>query len=218
MEKDIKTVRRLRTPASSQWQYLLFWPIYGIRYVLIEQFHPAQQYHVIQCPLDQDIPFLEAFLIPYMLWHAALIAMHLYTLYFEPQIYRQYSLYLIISMSVSTIIFLLYPNCQNLRPEVYPRDNLLTRLVQVLHRADTSTNVFPSEHAIGSIAFWSAAFRIKPLRRPVPITLITLFCLLVCMSTVFLKQHSVLDLAAAVPICMITDKICYTRQKHPCSS
>jgi len=59
-------------------------------------------------------------------------------------------------MSLSTVIFLLWPSCQELRPAAFPRDNLFTRCVALLYASDTNTNVFPSEHAIGSAAVWMA--------------------------------------------------------------
>ena len=54
-------------------------------------------------------------------------------------------------MTISTAVFIVYPSCQNLRPEQLPRDNLLTGIVQMLYTIDTNTNVFPSEHAIGAL-------------------------------------------------------------------
>ena len=40
-------------------------------------------------------------------------------------------------------------------------------------------------------------------------TLIVIFVILVCLSTVFLKQHSVLDGFAAVPMCLLGELILY---------
>ena len=117
-------------------------------------------------------------------------------------------------MSISTCVYVLYPSCQNLRPEVYPRENLLTDLVKILHVSDTNTNVFPSEHAIGSAAIFLAALRSKKLRAPLPLTLLTVFSVLTFLSTVFLKQHSVLDLIAALPVCAIAYFAAYRRKEH----
>ena len=46
-------------------------------------------------------------------------------------------------------MFALYPTCQNLRPEVFARDNVLTRLMAWFYTCDTSTNVCPSLHVCG---------------------------------------------------------------------
>lgn len=194
--------------------WLLFWPIYWTRYFLVEAFNPAKVYHPVYCPLDDWIPFQEGFIIPYMLWMMGMLAMCFYTLIMDLDTFKRYSKFLAVSMTISTLVFILYPSCQNLRPQVFPRDNFLTDCVKLLYIVDTNTNVFPSEHAIGSIAIWLAALHSKKLRTPLRITLITLFTSLTCFSTVFLKQHSVLDIAAAIPVCIIAYLISYRDKRN----
>lgn len=180
--------------------YLLFWPVFGLRYLLIENFHPAGYYHPVHCPLDDRIPFLEIFLIPYFLWYFCIMGIHLWLYLREDPAFGQYSRYLMVSMGISTAVFLLYPTCQELRPPVFPRDNALIRLVQILYRLDTSTNVLPSEHVIGSAGFFLAAWYSMD-RRYLPG--VGLLALLTASATVFLKQHSLLDALAALPVCGI---------------
>ena len=194
---------RLRAvpPRGRHLWWLLFWPLYWLRYPLIEHGRGAVTYHPVYCPVDDLIPFCEFFIVPYMLWMALMVALCLYTLYFDVETFRRYSRFLVISMSVSTVIFLLWPSCQELRPAVFPRDNIFTRCVALLYSADTNTNVFPSEHAIGSAAVWLAVRHARGLGRlRLPLCALAV---LACVSTVFLKQHSVLDLLGAVPVCLI---------------
>lgn len=193
--------------------FLLFWPIFGLRYMIIERINPIGQFHLIHCPLDDLIPFQELFLIPYALWYVGLIGMHLYTLVYDVDLFKKYTKFLIISMSASTAIFILYPSYQDLRPVDFPRDNLLTWIVGILYRIDTNTNVFPSEHAIGALAVFSAYLHTKGLRSPGKTVAFAIMTILVCLSTAFLKQHSVLDVAAALPICVVTYWICYGGKK-----
>lgn len=181
--------------------YLLFWPVFGLRYLLMETYNPAAVYHPVHCPLDDSIPFLEGFLIPYFLWYFCMIGIHFWLYLRRDPAYRQYSRYLMVSMGISTAVFLLYPTCQELRPRMFPRDNILTDLVQILYRLDTNTNVCPSEHVIGSVGFFLAASYSADLRRA--LTWIGPLALLTAAATVFLKQHSVLDVLAAIPVCGI---------------
>lgn len=150
--------------------YLLFWPVFGLRYLLIERVLIPDHYHAVSNALDAMIPFQEAFLIPYVLWYLFIIGIHCYTFLYDIPAFRWYSQYLIAAFSISTLIFLLFPTCQNLRPVEFPRDNLLTHFVQLIYRADTNTNVCPSEHVIGSIAAFLAVLHTKSLRKP-PITI-----------------------------------------------
>lgn len=181
--------------------YLLFWPVFGLRYLLIEQFNPAKRYHPVSCFLDERIPFLEGFLIPYVLWYFCIIGVHLWLFIRNDPVYRLYSWYLIFTIAISTMVFLLFPTCQNLRMEEFPRDNRLTAAVNLLYRMDTNTNVCPSEHVIGSVGFFLAvAYSDRAARSGRIIS--GLLSVLTAGATVFLKQHSVVDVIAAVPVCV----------------
>ena len=48
---------------------LLYFPFYLIAFFLIEHFI-TEDYTVIHCSLDDSIPFLEIFIVPYLLWFA----------------------------------------------------------------------------------------------------------------------------------------------------
>lgn len=199
-------------PYRHLW-YLTFWPVYILRYILIESLNPAAGYHLIHCSLDDRIPFCEWFLIPYVLWYGFIFGMHLYTLRHDVEAFKKYSRFMILSVSISTLIFLLFPSCQNLRPEVFPRENLLTAAVKLIYNADTNTNVFPSEHAIGAMGVFLAALHTRKLQTPGRLAAIGLMTVLICLSTVFLKQHSVLDILGAVPVCALSYCIVYGEKR-----
>lgn len=194
--------------------YFLFWPIYGLRYLFIENCNPAQYYYEVHCPLDDVIPFREEFVIPYVFWYVFIFGMHVYAYVLDRDVFLRYSRFWIISIAISTAIYLLFPNCQNLRPETYPRDNLLTSMVVLVHQADTNTNVCPSEHVIGSIAVFAAAWNCNALRTPVRITIIGILAFLTGIATVFLKQHSFVDVMAAIPVCLFAWWLCYGRRNR----
>lgn len=198
---------RLRRISEEQFRhsaYFLFWPCLGLRYLLIENIS-AQQYFAVWTPLDDCIPFWEGFLIPYVLWYVLIVGVHLYLYLHDIVAFRRYSLYLIGAFSVSTAIFLLFPTCQNLRPEVLPRDNLLSRGVALLYRVDTNTNVCPSEHVIGAVAAFRASGWTPNLRKPWVTGVLGVTAFLAAIATVFLKQHSVVDVAAALLVCAVVE-------------
>jgi membrane-associated phospholipid phosphatase len=79
---------------------------------------------------------------------------------------------------------------------------LSTWLLSKIWSADTNTNVFPSMHVIGAIGAVIGAFDSGIFKKWRWVILV--FALLICASTVFVKQHAVLDtvgaLALAIPI------------------
>lgn len=207
-------LRNINQPQYRHLWWLLFWPVYLLRYFLIELFNPARTYHVMHCVLDDRIPFNEGFLFFYVCWYFFIVGIHLYTLLYDVDTFKRYSKFLCVSITMSTAVFLLYPSCQNLRPVEFPRDNLLSRAMGLIYAVDTSTNVFPSEHVIGALAALAAAAHAEHLRNPKRLASLTLLTILICCSTLFLKQHSVLDVLGALPICAISYLLCYEKRGY----
>ena len=88
---------------------------------------------------------------------------------------------------------------------------LSTWLVQRIYAADTNTNVLPSMHVIGCAALTLACFDSEPLRRRHLQWVMLPLGLVISMSTVFVKQHSILDVFVAIPVCVILYFIIYHR-------
>ena len=120
---------RLNTPEFSHVWLLLYWPIFGLGFSYVERFYPVAHYINMHCALDDLIPFNEWFLIPYMFWFVYLIGAVAYTFFFDVPGFRRMMRFVMITYSVTLIIYFLFPTCQMLRPEVFPRDNALTRFI-----------------------------------------------------------------------------------------
>ena len=190
---------------------LMLWPLLFIRYLLLETMNPAAYYYPIYSPLDDLIPFHEAFLIPYVFWYVFIIGMHIYTLIYDYDAFKRYSKFLLISLSLSTALFILLPTCQNLRPVSFPRNNTLTKMVRILYSLDTNTNVCPSEHVICALAVMFTSWHCIALQKPVWIISFTAIVILICLSTVFLKQHSIIDVFCALPICLLAYRFSFQK-------
>ena len=116
---------------------------------------------------------------------------------------------MIFGFGAALVFCLLVPNGQDLRPENFARDNVFTRLVGLMYRMDTNTNVFPSMHVIGSVAAAVAVCKSSGLRRlRLPWIIIAAA---VSISTVFIKQHSVLDIFGGLLFCLPIYWLLYRR-------
>ena len=195
---------RLHNLNSSEFRHLwllLFWPVFGILFAMVEKdvFNPV--YTPVWCPLDDRIPFCEWFLIPYLFWFVFLVGMHLYLLLFDVPAFRRFMYYIMITYGVTMAIYLIYPTCQELRPAAFARDNFLTRFMAAFYAFDTNTNVCPSIHVEGSIAVALAAWDTPRFQTPLWRTVFMGTALLISVATVFVKQHSVLDVFWALVLC-----------------
>ena len=213
MKPPVVDYRKLRPGnlRSHQYRhlfYLLFWPLFGLAFYAEERLYQVDFYHIIYCPLDDYIPFLEIFVIPYLVWFAFLVFQHLYGLLYDIDNFKWLMRYILITYMSAVVIYFFYPNCQELRPQVFARDNILTRFMAGFYQFDTNTNVCPSIHVMGSLAVWSASRQAKPLQKPLWRVVFAVIALSICASTVFLKQHSVLDVLWALPICVLAEIYC----------
>ena len=121
-------------------------------------------------------------------------------------------LFLITGISISVLIFFLYPNgLLDPRPKEFPRDNFCTDLVKMLYKSDTSTNVLPSLHVLNTLIVDIAIFESKTFGKyHTPIKIATaIFSLSVILATVFLKQHSVYDVLASFIIAAVLYPLFY---------
>lgn len=224
-EVDYRRFRlnQLNTPEFSHLWMLLYWPIYGLLFAFVERFYPVENYHVMHCVLDDYIPFNELFLIPYLFWFVYLAGMLVYTLFYDVDGFKRMMRFVMVTYTVTIVVYLLFPTCQELRPETFPRDNVLVRFVQAFYAFDTNTNVCPSIHVIGSLAAMFTSWHSKAVPAGAWRWASTICSVLICMSTMFMKQHSALDVLAALPLSFFAYWLCWhcalpERGKQPLSA
>lgn len=194
---------KLNTPEFLHLKALGFWPIFGLIFLTVERLWIRDSYFPIYCAVDDMIPFCEYFLLPYLFWFIYLVGMHIYTLLWDTESFGRLMKFIIISYSAAILIYIIFPNCQSLRPMMFERDNLFTQIIASLYEFDTNTNVCPSIHVIGSAAVMICAWYSKHFSSAGWKIIFTASTILISVSTVFLKQHSVLDVIAAIPICIV---------------
>lgn len=216
MKRPIIDYRHLRlnnlnTPEFSHLKLLLGWVAFFALYMLTENLISPESCHVIHAPLDDRIPFCEYFVLFYVGWYVLVAGSLLYFLFYSVESFKSLQTYINITMLLAMFIYVVYPSRQDLRPEVFERENILTAIMGFLYRIDTPTGVFPSLHvaySLGIASTWLREKRAKPWLK----VLISLFCLGVCLSVAFVKQHSVLDIFGAIPICLIAEWLVFWRK------
>lgn len=211
---DYRTFRfhKLNTPEFEHLKYLAYWVIFGLCFLIVERLWIRENYFPVHCPLDDKIPFCEYFLIPYLFWFVFLIGIHIYTLLFDVESFKKLMRFIIITYSAAMLIYIIFPNSQELRPMIFERDNIFTHFIKGFYQFDTNTNVCPSIHVIGSVAVMLCAWHSKHFGKTGWRIAFGVIALLISISTVFLKQHSVIDIVAAAPICFIAYWIVYKKE------
>lgn len=192
---------------------LLYIPIYLIWFILLER-RTDIIFKDMHCIVDDWIPFCEAFIIPYLLWFAY-VAVTLIYMFFQTKHLDDFykcTAVLLLGMTTCLIIYTLFPNAQSMRPTSFERDNIFIHMIEILYSTDTDTNVCPSIHVYNSIAIHVAISKSYAFENKKTIKICSLIlCILICMSTLFLKQHSFVDLVCAVLLYIA----CYTAIYKP---
>lgn len=198
----------LRSPAYRHLLLLGGWLVYFSLYFLTEQLIPYENCHVVHCALDDAIPFCEFFIVPYLLWFLLVAGSLLYLLLYDVPNFRRLSIYIMITQAGAMLVYILWPNIQLLRPEAMPRENLFTWIVSFVYRFDTPSGVLPSLHAAYSIAILSV-FEHRRETRLWWRVLLPILVVIIILATFFVKQHSVLDALAAIPLCLLGELLIY---------
>ena len=203
-------LRKINDPEYAHMKLLISWPLYFLAFILTERWIPYDRCSVIYSKLDAVIPFCEYFLIPYVLWYGLVAGSLVYFMLYRIKSFQYLQKYIIILEIVAITVYILFPNRQDLRPAQFTRDNFFTQAVKLLYRVDTSTNVCPSMHVAFSVAIASVWTKEENVSRTVK-TAIVILAVLVCLSTVFLKQHSVVDGYAAIAVCLLAEWIVFRK-------
>ena len=201
-------ISKIFEPQFSHILLLLGWIAYFCMYFLTENLIPAERCIPVSMWLDHAIPFCEWFVIPYVFWYILIVISLGYFLLYNVESFKRLQIFMIIVQVAATMIYIVFPSRQDLRPVEFPRENLLTRWVAYLYAVDTNTGVCPSLHvaiSIGIASAWTKEKSASRLWKSFVLVTVTLICL----STVFIKQHSVVDFFAALPICFLAEGIVY---------
>lgn len=160
--------------------------------------HVTVNYHVIHSAIDDKIPFIEYFIVPYLLWFVFIAAVFLYFFFTDVDGFYKLAKLMFTGMTIFLIISTLMPNGLNLRPVYFERDNIFVDMVRTLYRADTPTNVLPSLHVFNSLGACIAIYHSEALRKHKAVCIgAYILAALIVLATMFLKQHSVIDVMAA---------------------
>lgn len=209
----------LKKPEYKHLWLLLYWPLELAFFAAAGRL--PRSYHPVACALDESIPLLEGFVVPYLLWFLCGLFLLLYTLRRNIPVFRRFMDFMIVTILLCGAVFLLYPSTFPLRPvpvwpvsvgdcyRAMPRQNLFTWVLSVVYFTDPPRNVFPSMHIAVSFGMFCAVLQDRLLRRPAFSVPFGLLQLLIWLSVVFTRQHSVLDVLGALPVMLLGWFLCF---------
>lgn len=216
MKKPVVDYRQFRlskinSPQFSHLKLLCWWVLYLILYFGIGRLVPVEKCYMVHSILDDFIPFCEVFVVPYVLWYFLILVSLVYFALYDIENFKTLQKYITITQFVSIAIYILFPTTQ-LRPAVFENDNIFTDIVGILYSIDNNTNACPSLHVAIAVAIASVCTRAKSVKLCWKV-FINVLVILICLSTVFIKQHSIIDVFAGLVVCLLAEFLLFWRKK-----
>ncbi len=157
--------------------------VYGI-------LHAREGRYDFRTPSDRRIPFIPAFVIPYFgLFPFVFVS---WLLLFKTSLEEPYLLSLTMAMYSAAFFWYFFPG-KTYRPDV-PGNGMPDKLTRLLYKGGPHANAFPSAHVFASVIsslYLSMAF-------PGFSALAWFVGSVIALSTLFTKQHHVLDFAGGI--------------------
>ena len=209
LAQSIKTKGILSEGGAEGVKNLFLWLLSMVAFLLCEAFIDEADCYSVEIFLDSLLPFSEIFVVFYVLWYFLILGSLIWFAVFSCKGFFCFTRHMAICQIIAIIIFIIFPNKQELRPEVLPRENVFSLVVEIIHSVDTNTNVCPSLHVCYSVSLASVWHR--EARRKSTALIYKILAILISLSTVMIKQHSALDVLAALPVCAIADWMTYKK-------
>lgn len=209
-------LKTLRANARPHLWYQLYWVVYLIWFFWLDHAITEPE-HIIHSPLDDYIPFNEWFIFPYCSWFLLLAGVLAVLWWNDTASYDKLCLMMFSGMTFCLIFYMVWSNGLDIRPtaEQVGRSNIAMDIMQLIWKADASNNVCPSIHCQSSgcmaLAFsQSTVAKGRPWLKAVA----WVWCALICASTVFTKQHSIIDVACGLALVALWAPVLYRPGKR----
>lgn len=170
-------------------------PLVNLFYPLLDNSSHGEHYLIMS--IDEKIPFIKVFSVPYMLWYPFIIFCLVYFCFKDRKVYYNALISMVLGMLVCFIIYFFFQTSVP-RPELTGND-ILTKLVKFIYITDPPYNCFPSIHVLSSFVMMRAALDI-PSTKKINMFLINCSGIIIIISTQFIKQHVILDLVFGIII------------------
>ena len=161
---------------------------------------PPKDVLLIHCALDDRIPNIAVFIYPYVSWFPYIVvcaALAIKNL--DDRQFKKAVLVLNTGMNIFLFISYVWPTGLDLRESiVYDLHTLSGNLLKFVQTVDTPKSVFPSMHVYVTLVLQYTLEMQKKLVPAWGIWVGRVLAVLIVLSTMFTKQHSAVDVTAAI--------------------
>lgn len=163
-------------------------------------------YHYPYMAIDLQIPYVRYFIIPYVFWFLWVPFTLIYLGVTDAPSFRKVSWLMMAGMTIYLLACVVYPTKLSLRPAALPGNDIFCRMTSFIYGLSPEMHVFPSLHVFDScialhavLAGKGKLFQKKSFKIFAWITTV-----LICLSAVLIRQHSLIDIVGGVLLYLLT--------------
>jgi len=171
--------------------WLLILPVININYVISNTL--SQNGKNLALMLDKEIPFVSLFVFPYVYWYIYIFIGLIFILSKDRKRYLRTLMAIYIGMCMCYVFYYLYP-VEISRP-VIDNNTIANKLVNIIYENDRPVNCFPSIHVLNAYIIMRFT-KVKDNKSWFYYT--NIIGILIMLSTLFIKQHFILDGVVAI--------------------
>lgn len=168
-------------------------PLINIFYSVLN--NSSRGVHSLVTSLDKSIPMIQVFVIPYILWTPFIFLCFVMLCLKNKKIYYRTLLSLLFGLIACYIVYYVFQT-EVPRPVIYGKSPL-TYLLNIVYKLDNPFNCFPSIHVLTCAIVMRGYSKCKNINITWKIVVWSI-CILIILSTQFIKQHVILDVLSAI--------------------
>ena len=157
--------------------------------------------HDIKRPVDDKIPFLPWTVLPYCFWFPLIVFYPLVVFQTDPYSYCGYLITMVMEIVLSVVCYLIYPTSFQ-RPA--PPDGFWGNFIKFIYRGSyRGVNCAPSLHCSSCFLVICVSFTCVGMNLWIRVFTV-LIAVMIVLSTVTTKQHTLIDVLTAVPLFLVS--------------
>lgn len=181
--------------------WILLIPLINLMYLPLDRSNG--HVFILVTAFDKIIPIERIFVLPYALWYLFIFFPLIWFMLIDYDLYKTAIISIVTGFLICFAIFFIYQTGVP-RPVVAGQD-FLSRLIRLIYHFDAPYNDFPSIHVMSSFIILLGCMRARTYSREIS-WLIQIMAVLVILSTLFIKQHTLLGMTGG----LITGGVIYT--------
>lgn len=186
--------------------WLFIFPVLGFIYSLLNK--PTMTALDLKIVIDHLIPVVPIFVLPYLLWYVFMFCYLIYFCFKDTTVYKHTLVTIVIGEFICFICYVYFQSTVA-RPSV-EGTGMFSTLLQFVYAQDNPYNCFPSIHVLTTYTIMLASVNIKN-KHFINTLLIQSMGALIILSTLFTKQHVIVDVVASMLIVSLVYSLLFIR-------